>query len=116
MLKRLLPLLIFASAALAQMSAPEPRFDVWFVQHADPKAELERNLARGDMRFLCINLFSRVCPGPASEERMAKHGTRIIEDAGDVPRTEEHTRAIHKARDYAAVYNNLLLEWLKAHE
>jgi hypothetical protein len=89
---------------------------VWFVQHADPKAELERNIGRGDTRFLCINLIGRACPGNVSEERMAKHGTRMIEDAGDVPRTEEHARAIRKARDYAGLYNDLLLEWLKAHQ
>ena len=111
---RFLFLFVVTSVALAQTPRPEPRFDVWFVQCADPKAELECNVGRGDTRFLCINLIGRACPGTASEKRMAKHGTRMIEDAGDVPRSDEHARAILRARAYAGVYNDLLLEWLKA--
>ena len=113
---RFLCLLVFGCTALAQTPSPEPRFDVWFCQHADPKAELAHNVARGDTRFLCIGLIGLTCPGSAAEWRMAKHGTRIIQDAGDVPRSEEHMRAIYSAKDYAGAYNELLLEWLKAHE
>ena len=115
---RILLFLVLASVALAQTVVPEPRFDVWLLLHADPKADLGRNVARGDLRFFCINLKanSRSCPGTASEERMATHGTRLIEDAGCVPRSEEHARAILKARDYAHTYNELLLDYLKSHQ
>jgi hypothetical protein len=116
MLALFLAFLVFASAALGQTPISEPRFDVWLLEHADPKADLERNLARGDMRFLCVRLISELCPTGAGEWRIAKHGTRLIEDTTDPPRSKEHWRLIQKAKDYAATYNALLFEYLKAYD
>ena len=109
-------LLFFASTALAQTPTPEPIFDVWFVEHADPKVEFQRNLARGDLRFLCLRLIGTTCPTQAGEWRIAKHGTRLIADSSDYPRSEAHQRAIEKAKEYAGIYNELLFEYLKTHE
>ena len=116
---RLISLVIFAGIAFGQEPTPTPTFDVWFLQGRDPKSDLMRSIALGEMRFLCLNisLAGVTCPGTAAEWRMAKQGTRLIGDgAGCVPRSEQHLRATLNARDYASSYNELLFEYLRSHE
>ncbi len=55
-------------------------------------------------------------PGYASDERVGKHGIRLLEGTTDAPINEEHARLVLKAVKYAWEYNDLLLDYLKAHQ
>jgi hypothetical protein len=114
---RILLVVAFASLASAQLAPPDPIEQLRWVEHSDPKADLKRNIELGDTRFLVFNGISgNMRPGQASEERVAKHGIRLIEGTTDAPLNKEHDRLIRIAIKYAERYNDLLLDYLKAHE
>jgi hypothetical protein len=114
---RILLVVAFAGLASAQMAPSDPIEQLRWVEHADPKADLQRNVEHGDKRFLVFNGISgNMRPGHASDERVAKHGTRLMEGTTDAPLNKEHDRLIRIAIKYAERYNDLLFDYLKAHE
>jgi len=87
-----------------------------WVEHADPKRDLQRNITKGDTRFLvCDGVSGNKPPVTMWDERVAKHETRVLEGTGE-PHNDEQARLIGKAIKYATQYNDLLLAYLKSHE
>jgi hypothetical protein len=122
-----LTIIAIASAALSQpfkdhyspatSPTPDPVAQLRWVDQADPKADLRRNIEKHDTRFLVFNgISSNMRPGLASDTRVAKHGTRLLEGTTEAPINEEHARLVLKAVKYAGEYNDLLLDYLKSHE
>ena len=121
MLRTFVALSVVAVAAWAQSptptTTPDPVALLRWVEHADPKVDLQRNIAKGDLRFLVFNgIASNIRPGNASDERVAKYGTRLIEGTMDGAVSKEHLQLQLKAHKYAYEYNELLLEYLKSRE
>lgn len=80
---------------------------------ANPTADLDTNLAKGDKRFIGINGYTCTTPGVSNEEyslvHSARYGLRCLAGTSDNMESEHHKAPIEKAIEYAQKYNNELL-------
>jgi outer membrane lipoprotein LolB len=80
---------------------------------ANPTADLEANLSKGDRRFIGINGYTCTTPGANNEEyslvHSAQYGLRCLAGTSDNIESEHHKVLIEEATDYARKYNTELL-------
>jgi hypothetical protein len=77
------------------------------LQNADPIADCEAAVRKGDFRFLAMRGYSTYIPGMENDTNLATRpeAFRVIEGTGDVIYGHEHARLQGCARDYARRYN-----------
>lgn len=80
----------------------------------NPKEDLERNFAHGDMRFIGIYGFALYCPGvdKAIYNLVGRYGIRPIHGTSDAIERGEYGDLINLAIEYARSYNQELLKKL----
>ncbi|TNF86895.1 MAG: hypothetical protein EP300_12115 [Gammaproteobacteria bacterium] len=78
---------------------------------ADPQADANQAIKKGDFRLLGIATRSVTIPGVSQEESLKYEeacGVQLIEGISDVVRSDEHLRLMQKARSYALKYNAII--------
>ncbi len=83
----------------------------------NPKQDLTTKIGRDDFRFIGLYGYAQYFPGIKENdyEFIKKHGTLMFEGTSDVIESEEHSKLIQKAKQYAETYNITLLNHLKKH-
>jgi hypothetical protein len=86
---------------------------------SNPIADLEANIAKGDMHFIGINGYSCNAPGVVSDEdellvMSAKYGLRCLAGTSDVLESNKQKVLIDRALEYARTYNVELLRRVHA--
>ncbi len=85
----------------------------------NPVADLDANVAKGDLRFIGINGYSCNAPGVDKDEddrlvTSARYGLRCLSGTGDVLESDKHKALVDKALEYAREYNKTLLARIHA--
>ena len=80
----------------------------------NPENDLNRNLANGDRRLIGIYGYSLHCPGAEKlpHDQMEQYGIKPINGTSDCITGGEHRRLIQSVTDYAARYNQALIQRL----
>jgi hypothetical protein len=78
----------------------------------NPEADLDKNLAAGDKRFIGVYGYTYECPGLADEKKCFEAAQaktlRMIEGTSDNILSKEHGKLIQQAVNYALRYNRAL--------
>lgn len=79
---------------------------------ADPNADLQVAIKKGDLRFLAIRGYTVIVPGVEDykSKYASKYSYRILEGTSDVVNGPEDLRLQSVAQRYAEKYNRLLLK------
>ncbi len=78
---------------------------------ANPQADAQQALKKGDFRLLGLATRSVNIPGVSNEESLKyelKCGVQLMDGISDVVRSDEHLRLMQKARSYALKYNAII--------
>lgn len=81
------------------------------LKHADPKADLDAALAKGDFRFVALHGIGPMVPAVEDydvEVVEKRYGIRYIENTTDKPQDEQEKELNTTAWGYAEKYNSLL--------
>jgi len=81
------------------------------LKDADPKADLDAALSKGDYRFLALKGIGPMVPGVDDSDMdvvVKRFGIRYIENTSDKPRDEQEKELGIVAWGYAEKYNTLL--------
>jgi hypothetical protein len=81
------------------------------LKYADPKADLDAALARGDYRFIALNGIGPMVPTVDDYDInvvVKTYGLRYIENTSDKPKDEQEKELGAVAWGYAEKYNSLL--------
>ena len=84
-----------------------------WLQDADPSRDVAQASERGDTRLLAFAGRAPTLPGvPAESMAQAKTscGTRILPGSTDAVQGDVHLKLLQQAQDYAAAYNQLMLD------
>ncbi len=89
----------------------DPASGLQWVETANPVADAQAALAKGDFRFMGIARRSTVIPG-VDTDKMRQYelhcGVKFIEGAGDTIRDQEQLRLMKRAFEYAGRYNQII--------
>lgn len=83
---------------------------------SDPTKDFKKAIAKSDLRFVGVMGFALEIPGvPSAHWKHYKdtYGVRIIPGTSDAYESIEHQNLNEKAREYAATYNKLLMQYLR---
>jgi hypothetical protein len=100
------------SAALRQYISNQ----ITTLKDADPKADLDAALAKGDFRFLALRGIGPMVPAVGDKEIPAvesRYGLRYIDNTSDKPQDDQEKELEVVAWGYAEKYNTLLRKKLK---
>jgi hypothetical protein len=117
----LLLLLIFACISCVQHKDKSPTNSERLKQEISkldlnaPKNDLNINIKKGDLRFMCVCGYGCYSPGLKRDDipLETKYGQNCIEGTSDVIESDEHESLINTATEYAERYNAELLKKLK---
>src|SRR5690348_3943897 len=80
---------------------------------AQPQEDVEKNVAKGDLRHICLWDLSSEVPG-VDVSGLDRSQVRCLEGTSDAIEGDRHAALIREARAYAAAYNAALAIRLSA--
>ena len=83
------------------------------LQLNNPEEDVLIALSKNDFRLLGFATRSTSIPGIEAIDKMAymeKCGVRLMKGFGDVSRSEQQTQLMHQTYEYAAKYNQLIID------
>jgi hypothetical protein len=106
---------------LASACAPKPtpltsqlRETLSHVSLETPIVDLDRYLALGDKRFVCVRGYTSIAPGvDDASDLTERYGMRCLDGTSDGIESAEHEKLMASAYRYARIYNAELIRRIR---